>query len=48
MDSEDELLCALTTVIIKRRKTTKKEKRENTGYGFSRFTEKDKNMEYHI
>ena len=47
MDSEDELLCVLAAVIIQRKKTTKKERKHRVN-GFSRFTEKERNMVYHI
>ena len=46
MDSEDELLCALAAMIIQRKNPPKR--REITGYGFSRLTEKERNMAYHI
>ena len=46
MGSEDELLCLLAAVIKQREKTAKK--RKNTGYGFSGFTKKERNMGYHI
>ena len=46
MDSEDELLCVVAAVIIQRK--TLRKRKEKTEYGFSRFTEKERNMAYHI
>ena len=47
MDSEDELLCVLGAVMIRRKKDYEKEEKTQ-GMGFSRFTEKESNMVYHI
>ena len=46
MDSEDELLCVLATVIIQRKKL--QNRIEHSEYEFSRFTEKGRNMVYDI
>ena len=46
MDSEDESLRVLAAVIIRMKKSTKKKRKHRLG--FSRFTEKERNMVYHI
>ena len=46
MNSEAELLCALAAVIIQRKKLRKR--RENTRYGFSRFTKKEETWRFYL